>query len=240
MDHWFSLRNSAVRRSPCNTRLLHVEPDREIIADGQAERFEIGGRNIELDVAKCVDPQHAPTHSAISSWFSQWDEEWAYRAGIEYRSEVIYLCLTGREHCSSGAEDIASGKGAARRRQLIQSLFERHYAVRATDDCNCWRQEPIVRSNEKPNGRTGCYCSPVCANARVDNREKYTIWHELDSPCECHCATVDIPVRNAVGDIDDSGGRSDSGNDPVHNTYELIFVAEVAEKRDWSIHRLKA
>jgi hypothetical protein len=41
---------------------------------------------------------------------------------------------------------------------------------------------------------------------------------------------VDISVADAVRDIDDPRGRSDARNDPVHDTYELIFIAEVAEK----------
>jgi hypothetical protein len=236
MDHWVTLSNIPVRRSPHNARLLHVEPDRDIIAGGQAERFEIGGRNIELDVPECVDPQHAPTHSTVPCPFSQWDEERAYGARIEYRSKVLDLRLTRREHGRSWTEDISASKCTTRRRQLIQRLFEGHDTVRATNHGNGWCQEPIVRANEIPDGCTRGNCSSVCANSRVNDREKYTIWHELNSPGERHCTTVDVSVSYAVGDIDDSRGRSDTGNHAVHHTDELILVSEVTEKRDWNIH----
>jgi hypothetical protein len=116
MDHWVTLSNIPVRRSPDNARLLHVEPNRDIIAGGQAESFEILGSNIELDVPERVDPQHAPSHSAIPCWFCEWDEKRANRARIECRPEIVYLGLARRKHGGSGTKHIAPGKGTAGRR----------------------------------------------------------------------------------------------------------------------------
>jgi hypothetical protein len=204
----------------------------------QSRLLQVGGTGVELDVAEAVDDHRVRDELAVLAALARLGElEPDELVGVERRAGVGQR-LAGGEPGGDRREQVAAverggdGLEPPRRRRDLDRLGDPAEALGGG------QQEAVVGADEQAVVERGAQRDGAAAGAdlRVDDREMDAGRRVGEGAREHQRAGEDGLARNAVGEVDDAGGRAFVRDDGVHDPDELVLQPVVGEEGDRARH----